>query len=82
MSAEQSDAQSTPPTLDSIVPDAAPVANTFVVNTHVSGENPAVTDRAVVIDRVQVVAVPEHEPLHPVKIEPSPGEAVSVTDVP
>jgi hypothetical protein len=63
-------------------PEAAPVADVLAVNVHDSGENPAVTDRAVVIDTVQVEAVPEHEPLHPVKIEPSPGEAVSVTDVP
>ena len=65
-----------------IAPDAAPVANTFAVNTHAAGENPAVTDLAAVIDRVQVVAVPEHEPDHPVKIEPSAGVAVSVTEVP
>jgi hypothetical protein len=52
------------------------------VSVHPLGENPAVTDLAVVIDTVHVVAVPEHEPLHPVKIEPSPGVAVSVTEVP
>ncbi len=51
-------------------------------SAQVSGANDAVTDLAAVIDTVQVEAVPEHEPLHPVKIEPSPGEAVSVTDVP
>jgi hypothetical protein len=47
-----------------------------------SGAKRAVTDRAVVIDNVQVVAVPEQEPLHPVKIEPSAGTAVNVTDWP
>ena len=53
----------------------------FATNSaQVSGATRAVTDRAVVIDDVQVVAVPEHEPLHPVKIEPSPGTAFSVTD--
>jgi hypothetical protein len=51
-------------------------------SAHLSGAKRAVTDLAVVIDTVHVVAVPEHEPLHPVKIEPSPGVAVSVTEVP
>jgi hypothetical protein len=64
------------------VPDAAPVADVLAVSVHDSGENPAVTDRAAVIDTVQDVAVPEHDPLHPVKIEPSAGVAVNVTDVP
>ena len=64
------------------MPDAAPVADVLAVSVHDSGENPAVTDRAAVIDTVHVVAAPEHEPLHPVKIEPSAGVAVSVTDVP
>ena len=82
MSAEQSDAQSIPPTLEVTVPAAAPVTNTFAVNTHASGENPAVTDRAAVIDNVHVADAPEHEPDHPVKIEPSAGTAVSVTDEP
>ena len=82
MSAEQSDAQSIPPTLVVTAPAAAPVTNTFAVNTQATGENPAVTDLAAVIDNVHVVAVPEHEPDHPVKIEPSAGVAVNVTDVP
>jgi hypothetical protein len=51
-------------------------------SAQVSGAKRAVTDRAVVIDNVQVEAVPEHEPAHPVKIEPSPGLADNVTDVP
>ena len=51
-------------------------------SAQVSGANDAVTDLAAVIDTVQEVAVPVHEPLHPVKIEPSPGVAVNVTDVP
>jgi hypothetical protein len=63
-------------------PEAAPVADVLAVNVHDSGENPAVTDRAVVIDTVQVEAVPEHEPLHPVNTEPSAGVAVSVTEAP
>jgi hypothetical protein len=82
MSAEQSDAQSTPPTLDTTVPDAAPVASTFAVNTHDSGENPAVTDRAAVIRTVQVGTLPEQEPLHPVNTDPLAGVAVSVTVAP
>ena len=49
-------------------------------SAQVSGAKRAVTDRAVVIDNVHVVDAPEHEPLQPVKIEPSPGVAVSVTD--
>ena len=49
-------------------------------SAQVSGAKRAVTDRAVVIDTVQVEAVPEHEPLHPAMIEPSPGTAFSVTD--
>ena len=51
-------------------------------SAQVSGAKRAVADRAVVIDNVHVVAVPEHEPAQPVKIEPSPGTAVNVTDVP
>jgi hypothetical protein len=51
-------------------------------SAQVSGANDAVTDLAAVIDNVQVVAVPEHEPDHPVKIAPSAGVAVSVTDEP
>ena len=82
MSAEQSDAQSIPPTLDVTAPAAAPVTNTFAVNTQATGENPAVTDLAAVIDNVQEVDVPEHEPLQPVKTEPAAGVAVKVTDEP
>ena len=62
------------------VPDPEPA---FATNSaQVAGTNDAVTDLAVVIDNVHVVAVPEHEPDHPVKIEPSAGVAVNVTDVP
>jgi hypothetical protein len=64
------------------LPDAAPVGSAFAVNVHASGENPAVTDRAAVIDNVHVVAAPEQEPLHPVNTEPSAGVAVNVTDEP
>jgi hypothetical protein len=51
-------------------------------SAQVSGANDAVTDLAAVIDTVQVEAVPEHEPLHPVNTEPSAGVAVSVTEAP
>jgi hypothetical protein len=51
-------------------------------SAQVSGAKRAVAERAVVIGNVQVVDVPAHEPLHPVNTEPSPGVAVSVTDVP
>ena len=62
------------------VPDPEPAFATD--NTQVSGANAAVTDRAAFIDTVQEVDVPEHEPLHPVKREPSAGVAVNVTDEP
>ena len=62
------------------VPDPEPAFATD--STQVAGTNVAVTDLAVVIDNVQVVDVPEHEPLHPVKREPSAGVAVNVTDEP
>ena len=80
MLAEHDEPQSIPPTLEVTVP--APDPARAAVSAHALGENPAVTDLAVVIDRVQVVAVPEHEPDHPVKIAPSAGVAVSVTDEP
>ena len=64
------------------MPDAAPVADVLAVSVHDSGEKPAVTDLAAVIDNVQVVAAPEHEPDHPVNTEPSAGVAVNVTEVP
>jgi hypothetical protein len=51
-------------------------------SAQVSGANDAVTDLAVVIDNMHVADAPEHEPDHPVKIEPSAGVAVSVTDEP
>ncbi len=44
--------------------------------------NVAVTDRAAVMVRVQVVAVPEHEPPQPPNVKPLAGVAVSVTEVP
>ena len=62
------------------VPDPEPAFATD--SAQVSGANDAVTDLAAVIDRVQEVAVPEHEPLHPVNTEPSAGVADNVTDVP
>jgi hypothetical protein len=44
--------------------------------------NAAVTLLAVLMVRVQIVAVPEHAPLQPEKVEPDAGDAVSVTLVP
>ena len=41
----------------------------------------AVTDRAAVIDTVQV-PVPVHAPLQPENVEPLAADAVSVTEVP
>jgi hypothetical protein len=75
-------AQLMPPTLDVTVPAPVPEPSTLAERVHALGENPAVTDRTAVIDTVQVVAVPEHEPPHPVNTEPAAGVAVSVTDVP
>jgi hypothetical protein len=75
-------AQLMPPTLDVTVPAPVPEPNALAERVHELGENPAVTDRAAVIDNVHVVDVPEHEPLHPVKIEPAAGVAVSVTEAP
>ena len=43
--------------------------------------NVAVTERAAVIDVVQV-PVPVHAPLHPANVEPASATAVRVTDVP
>ena len=80
MLAEHDEPQSIPPTLDVTAP--APEPARAAVSVHDSGENPAVTDRAVVTDTVQVVDAPEHEPLHPVNTEPSAGVAVRVTEVP
>jgi hypothetical protein len=80
MLAEHDEPQSIPPTLEVTVPDPDPAR--AAVSAHALGENPAVTDLAAVIDTVQEVAIPVHEPPHPVNTEPSPGAAVSVTDVP
>lgn len=44
--------------------------------------NAAVALRAALIDTVQVRAVPVHAPLQPLKVEPTPGAAVRVTEVP
>jgi hypothetical protein len=41
----------------------------------------AVTERACVIDTVQVL-VPEHAPLQPANVAPLAADAVSVTEVP
>jgi hypothetical protein len=80
MPAEHDEPQSIPPTLDVTVPEPEPAR--AAVSVHALGENPAVTDLAAVIVTVQVVAVPEQEPLHPVKVEPAAGVAVRVTEVP
>ena len=71
-----------PPTLDVTVPAPVPEPNALAERVHALGENPAVTDLAAFIDTVQVVAVPEHEPLQPVKFDPAAGVAVKVTDEP
>jgi hypothetical protein len=70
------------PTLDVTVPAPVPEPSTLADRVHALGENPAVTDLAAFIVTVQVVAVPEHEPLHPVNTDPAAGVAVSVTDEP
>jgi hypothetical protein len=47
----------------------------------VPGPKKAVTALSLFILRVQVVLVPTHDPLHPVKFEPGSGEADRVTTV-
>jgi hypothetical protein len=47
-----------------------------------SSVNVAVTDLAALIDSVQVVVAPVQAPLQPVKLEPAPATAVSVTLAP
>ena len=44
--------------------------------------NVADTEVAAVIDTVQVLVPVQPPPLHPLKLDPVEGEAVSVTDVP
>ena len=60
-----------------------PVPAFVTVSAYVAPEplNVAVTERAAVIDTVQV-AVPEHAPPHPANVEPLAAAAVSVTEVP
>src|SRR5919108_692153 len=65
-----------PPSLLWTVPDPAPA---FVTDR--MGLNVAVTDRSSVIDTAHV-AFPEHAPDQAPKLQPVPGVAVSVTDVP
>ncbi len=62
------------------VPEPAPA----VVNESVNdgSANVAVTLWAALITTVQVLAVPEHAPLQPAKVEPAAGAAVKVTAVP
>lgn len=50
--------------------------------THVLGLNVAVTDRSALMVTVQVLAEPLQAPLQPVKLDPVPALAVSVTVLP
>jgi hypothetical protein len=77
--AEQMTPQLIPPRELVTVPLPVPALVTVRVK---SGVNVAVTAVAAVSETVQVVAVPVHAPLQPVKVEPVAGAAVSVTWVP
>lgn len=56
-------------------------ANTAVLLTVVDAKL-AVTERARVMDTVQLAALPLQAPLQPLKLYPEAGEAVSVTEAP
>ena len=59
--------------------ETEPVPETYTTRGYV---NRAETDLAELIVIVQVLLVPVHAPVQPVKVAPECGEAVSVTVVP
>ena len=59
-----------------------PLPVTLTARLCVAEAKLAVTLRAAEMLSVQVVEVPAHEPLQPVKLAPALGVAVNVTDVP
>ncbi len=58
-----------------------PVPTLLTASAKVWTVKVAVTERAALMLTVQV-PVPVHAPLHPLKVEPAAGVAVSVTTVP
>jgi hypothetical protein len=70
-----------PPVFDVTVPVPVPLRVTVSANVVAWLVNVAVTERACVIETVQV-DVPVHAPLQPVNAEPLVAAAVSVTDAP
>ena len=70
-----------PPVLDVTVPEPEPVLLTVNAKVVVLLLKVAVTERAAVIDTVQL-PVPVHAPLQPANVEPLAAAAVSDTDVP
>ena len=70
-----------PPVFDVTVPEPVPLLPTVNENVVLLLLKVAVTERAAVMDTVQVL-VPVHAPLQPAKLEPLAGTAVSVTEAP
>jgi hypothetical protein len=62
--------------------DPVPLPARLTLSTWVSSVNDAVTLLAWSIVTTQVPVPLQPPPLHPVKLDPTPGEAVSVTLVP
>src|SRR6187455_398805 len=70
------------PVFDVTVPVPLPALVTVSVKFVVELLNVAVTERAAVIDTVQLVDVTLHAPPQPPNVEPLAAAAMSVTDVP
>lgn len=70
-----------PPVFEVTVPAPEPAFATVSANVVVWLANVAVTERAAVIETVQVL-VPVHAPLQPLNVEPLAAAADNVTDVP
>ena len=70
------------PVFDVTVPVPLPALVTVSVKFVVELLNVAVTERAAVIDTVQLVDVPLQAPLQPPNVEPLAAAAMSVTDAP
>ena len=77
----QVEPQLMPPVFDVTVPAPLPALLTVNANVVELLLKVAVTERAAVIDTVQVL-LPVHAPLQPAKVEPLAAAAVSVTDAP
>jgi hypothetical protein len=71
-----------PAGLEVTVPVPVPARATVSANVVAWLVNVAVTERACVIDTVQVPVVLVHAPVQPEKVEPDAGVAVNVTELP